>query len=333
MKQIKINFVGFWNTLNKTNNIFFNLLSKYFDVIISDNPDYLFVSCFNGFLDHFNYPNAIKIFYSGEDISPDFNFFDYCIGYNDFLCGDRYLQFPVYLHHETLKEFNLSKISNNEANECIKKKDIFCNLIYKEDRFDNKRSLVFKLLNQYKKVESFGELLNNQKNNMTVSYINIEEKFSVLRRSKFTIAADSVDLDDFVTEKIHHAILCNTIPIYIGTNKITKYYNKDRFINCNDFNSLEEMVDYVIKIDKDDALYLKMITAEPLVDCDYIKNRYCALDSFLFNIFNKNLTDAYKRPLTGKIIKSWTKEMSEYRAIRLKPLVRIERKINRSKHK
>lgn len=324
--DIKINYVGFWDTLDKQNNIFYNTLSKHFNVIISDNPDYLFVSCFGNYMDFFNYPNAIKIFYSGEDISPDFNFFDYCIGYNDFKCGDRYCQFPVYLHHEKLDKFNLKKLSYAEAKNALKSKSIFCNFIYREDRFDKKRSELFYKLNNYKRVESYGQFLNNQSEGKCVSYINIEEKFDVLKKSKFTIAVDSVDLDDFVTEKIHHAILCDTIPIYVGAKTVGKYFNKERFIDLNDFSSIDEMVEYVKKVDNDNDLFLKILTAEPLVNPNYIKERFEELENFLVNIVSQDLNKAIRRPITGKVIRGIGGELAQYYKMRKKLLVRIQRK-------
>ena len=45
MDTIKIDFCGFWSSFNKEKNLFSILLSKHFDVVISDNPD--FVICSN----------------------------------------------------------------------------------------------------------------------------------------------------------------------------------------------------------------------------------------------------------------------------------------------
>ena len=41
------------------------------------------------------YKNAVKIFYTQENLCPDFNFADYGIGFEELTYGDRYLQFPI----------------------------------------------------------------------------------------------------------------------------------------------------------------------------------------------------------------------------------------------
>ena len=46
MSSIKINFVDFWPGFNKIDNYFYNLLLKDFDIIVCDDPDYLFFSVY-----------------------------------------------------------------------------------------------------------------------------------------------------------------------------------------------------------------------------------------------------------------------------------------------
>jgi alpha(1,3/1,4) fucosyltransferase len=46
-KKIKINFMNFWEGFNPENNFFTNLLRRNYEVVIEDNPDYLFYSVYN----------------------------------------------------------------------------------------------------------------------------------------------------------------------------------------------------------------------------------------------------------------------------------------------
>ncbi len=47
MKQkLKIDFTDFWAQFNKRDNFFWNLLSKHYDLEISEKPDILFYSYF-----------------------------------------------------------------------------------------------------------------------------------------------------------------------------------------------------------------------------------------------------------------------------------------------
>ena len=66
MKKIKIDFIDFWSDLDKTDNLFYNTLCRYYDVEISDTPDYVFCSCFSD--KHFNYQDCVKIYFTGENI-------------------------------------------------------------------------------------------------------------------------------------------------------------------------------------------------------------------------------------------------------------------------
>ncbi len=73
MRTIKINFSDWWGGFDKTDNYFYNLLKDNYNIIISDNPDYLFFSIFGN--SHLSY-NCTKIFYTGENIEPPLNYCD-----------------------------------------------------------------------------------------------------------------------------------------------------------------------------------------------------------------------------------------------------------------
>ena len=56
----------------------------------SENPDFLFVGDQNNNLDYLK-SDSVLIFYTNENMHPNFELFDYCIGYNSELSfGDRY---------------------------------------------------------------------------------------------------------------------------------------------------------------------------------------------------------------------------------------------------
>ena len=88
MKIVKIKFVDFWEHWNQEDNFIVNTLKKFFKVEFSENPDYVFYSNFSKRLDHMKYKNAVKIFYTQENLCPDFNFADYGIGFEELTYGD-----------------------------------------------------------------------------------------------------------------------------------------------------------------------------------------------------------------------------------------------------
>lgn len=61
---------------------------------MSENPDYVFYSVFSN--EYLLYPNAVRVFFTGENIAPDFQMCDYAIGFERLLFGDRYIRFPFY---------------------------------------------------------------------------------------------------------------------------------------------------------------------------------------------------------------------------------------------
>ena len=98
MKRINVAFVDFWEGFDCYENLFVHILRKKYCVnviegnIDIENVQYLFYSVFSN--NHKKY-NCIKIFYTGENISPDMNECDYAIGF-DYACfGDRYFRFPL----------------------------------------------------------------------------------------------------------------------------------------------------------------------------------------------------------------------------------------------
>ena len=78
--NLKIKFVDFADDFSDKDNFFLKLLSKYYDIQISDSPDILFYSNF-GYA-HLKY-KCKKVFYSGENITPNTFFCDYSFSFSD----------------------------------------------------------------------------------------------------------------------------------------------------------------------------------------------------------------------------------------------------------
>src|SRR5574344_1317257 len=96
MKEIRINFSGFWNNFNYKDFVPYKILTRHFDVSVSSNPDYLFCSIFDGY--NFCESNAIRIFCTSECFIPDMNLFDYALSIDNIKFGDRIIQFPYFMY-------------------------------------------------------------------------------------------------------------------------------------------------------------------------------------------------------------------------------------------
>ena len=103
-------------------------------------------------------------------------------------------------------------------------------------------------LSQYKKVDCGGSCLNNIGE-------KVIDKLEFQKQYKFCIAYENSAHPGYTTEKILNAYQSNCIPIYYGSETIAKDFNKETFINAHDFNSNEELIEYIKRVDTDEELY------------------------------------------------------------------------------
>lgn len=290
MKTIKIKFIGFWNGFNDTDNLFYNTLKEKYNIELSDEPDFLIVSCLSAPFEYAKY-DCVRILFVGENISPDFTAFDYVIGCDDIVFSDRYIKYPLSLYCNEGEFTFPERPTEEEAYQILKQKKYFCNFIYGHQSYSDKREQLFKALDKYKRVDSFGTFLNNQPDG---KFVSGTAKYDVVKESKFTIAGESVVYPGFNTEKIKHPLQHNSIPIYAGDPLIKTVFNPKSFIYMEDFDSINDLVDHVISIDTDDRKYVEMLM-EPAVSEGYCAAVYEKLKGFLFNIFDQAPKDAQRR--------------------------------------
>lgn len=283
MKDIKIYFCDFWRGHSLENDFFLNLLKdKYNFIIDKKNPDFVMCSCYGNEYKKYNCP---RIFYSGENITPNFNVYDYAISFDYLDFGKRYLRVPIYHFLNKLrKKVDLPK--------CPQKRE-FCSFLYSNGAYaDEIRVEFFKLLSKYKKINSSGRLLNN-------TGVFVKDKIEYLNNFKFTIAFENSSNEGYVTEKISDAFCAGTIPIYWGDPLVAEEFNPEAFIFVNDFKSLDDAVQKVVEIDNNDELYLKMLNAPKVLNEKMYDEK---IISFFENIFeNKG------KILRKDINKGWDK--------------------------
>ena len=246
MQTIKIYFTDLWPNAKK-DNFFLNFLKKHFNVIVDPNPDYLFYSVYGN--EHLRYSNCIKIFYTGENMFPDFNFCDYALGFHYLNLEDRYLRFPLYTSYPGFSSLKYKKLQDEQT--LLNRK--FCNFIYSNSsNADPKRELFFTALSKYKAVDSGGKFLNN------IGY-NVADKSSFIRDYKFTIAFENSSVKGYTTEKIMEPMLVNSLPVYWGNPLVSLDFNEASFVNVMGFDSFEKVIEEIIHLDKDDDAYLQKI--------------------------------------------------------------------------
>lgn len=283
MKTIKIKFTDWYQGFDEENNSFIRRLRKYYNCVVSDNPDYVFYSTWG--MEHLKY-DCIKIFYTAEDISPDFNLCDYAIGFDDILFGDRYIRFSLFPIQDAFPD---ACNKHNFTEDDLACKTEFCDYIVSNGNGDPLRTEIFNKLCEYKKVDSGGRYMNNIGG-------PVKNKLEFQKKHKFSIAFENGSMKGYTTEKIIHPFAAHSIPIYWGNPDIAKDFNSKSFINYFDFNSIDDMIDYIIKVDNDDELY-RSILKEPIFENGVVPERFTQeyFEKFLCHIFDQPLEKASRR--------------------------------------
>lgn len=285
MKQIKVKVVDWWDN-SFDDNFIIKALKKKFEVIESENPDYLIYSVFG--YEHLEY-DCIRILFIGENIAPDFNICDYAIGMNHIKFEDRYLYYPLFFIYEN----DLKRAIEKHKIKDISHKTKFCNYIFSNKNSSKIRGDFFEFLNKYKKVDSAGKDRNNINQVLPVEG---DAKYNFMKNYKFSIAFENSSTNGYCTEKIIQAFAAGTIPIYWGDkhNPTGGGINKKSFININDYNDFDNALETIKILDNNDEQYLKMLQEKVFLD-GYIEEKNKEFDNFIDNIFSQEINKAFRR--------------------------------------
>lgn len=254
-KKIKIAFTDFWGGFENNptgmtdyDNIFYRMLSEFYDLEISNEPDYLIYSVFGN--NHYRFNNCKKIFYTGENRRPNFDECDWSLSF-DYLDDVRNLRFP--LSAITLYEGGVKDdfVKNIDFEKIKSEKTEFCNFIFSNPNA-GLRNLLFQELSKYKRVDAGGRVLNN------LGYL-VDDKLKFQSKYKFSIAFENSEYPGYTTEKLVHPKLVDSIPIYWGNPVVDRDWNTKSFINAYNFDNILELVDFIKEVDNNDDLWYKML--------------------------------------------------------------------------
>ena len=238
-----------------------------------------------------------------NNISEENSKKDFAILTND-LKGNHILNFPYFFHTHLNKFQELINIKKEKKYTSKKK---FCAFIVANPR-SRDRINFYKQLSKYKKIDSFGPVLNNTK----ISDFLIEKykkkevdgynyknhgadttNFNLLNQElfrdyKFVICFENSYANDYITEKLPNVMMANSIGIYRGAKNISEFFNTKSFINYDDYRTYEAMIKKIIELDEDDDKYQQMLD-EPFFNNnqlpDRIKNAKQDLENFIDKLF------------------------------------------------
>jgi hypothetical protein len=275
MSKLKLNFSDLWSDFDKCDNWYYNLKSEDYDIEISDNPDFLVYSVFGK--SHLNY-NCTKIFFSGENIGPNFNECDYSMCF-DWLDDPRHYRLPLYVLYNGYYDL-VNKNLDNDHSKYLDRK--FCNFIVSNPGNPIRNNFFLKL-SEYKKIDSGGRFWNNIGS-------PVGDKIKFQSDYKFSLAFENNAYRDsrigYTTEKIMQPMIANSIPIYWGNPEVYKDFDNKSFINYHDFRGEKDLIEYIIFLDQDDDEYMRVLNQPWLVNNDIPEaNKKENIKAFLYKIF------------------------------------------------
>lgn len=241
----------------------------------------------------------IKVMYAGEAFDPDFNFFDYGIGFsNSLIYGDRFVRllspldmFPGFINSRE------NDITNIEiARKCLYDKKGFCNFLYSNPIAHQRRDQLFYELSSYKTVDSLGRHLNNVGKLGTGFVGHAGECSDIKSMYKFSIACENASFCGYTSEKVFSSLCAHTVPIYWGNPDIAEDVNPKAIINANEFKNKEELIDYVRYVDTHDEIWMQMIMEPWMTPEQMEKHNQRTKDYYTFFkwLFSGNVEDKYR---------------------------------------
>lgn len=288
MEKRRIRFLGFSPAVPLQERLVYRLLAKHYDIDPEGNPDYV-VSQYPNSTSQLGYDDCVKIHLNGENVAPDFNDFDYVVGFDHLTFGGRYFRSPLFVQYRDFRRLAERKTSMTDQ-ELLNRK--FCSFVVSNSQFaDPMRRLFFERLNKYKKVDSGGRYLNNVGG-------PVRDKLSFCRAYKFNIAFENSLVDGYTTEKIMEAYAAESVPIYYGNPTVETDFRLESMIRVRNAEDVERAVEEVIRLDNDDEAYLAKCREKPFAREDPLSYER-ELEAFLCSIFNQPLETARRRAEYG----------------------------------
>ena len=227
---MKIAFLNFWDNVDN-NSWLLNYVKEHIHqdahtVKYTDNPDILFCSVAGDIQKVDTVDANIKILICGEnpDRFPPYNdlnllrnTFDIILGFWNTDISNMVSKFPIWLMYFPFHSFDFE--GNNLINYLLqlrkenlqKKKDMFATCISRHD-YKGVRTVLYNQMSKHGKV--FCPSMFNK--NTEAIGPSTQNKIDYISKGTFHICPENSFFPNYCTEKIFHALLAGTVPIYWG---------------------------------------------------------------------------------------------------------------------
>lgn len=253
--------------------------------LTEDHPEVLFVKETGASIREFlrvRKAGQIHFFFAGEAVVPDFNIFDYAIGFDHLEFQGRYVRLHPLDYFPSHAELgNLDFVESEFDLKSWMTRD-FCDYIYSAKSAHPMRKRIFLTLKEVGKISSYGKDMNNNADYLRKSWQGSWrlDKITAQSRHKFSIVAENEWHSGYTSEKIISSLISKSIPIYWGNPDIGVDFNVQRIIQIENEDQLFDLPDKLrnILLNRDE-LYSKL-TAPALTELN-LRRREQAIQSLI----------------------------------------------------
>lgn len=140
-----------------------------------------------------------------------------------------------------------------EANEDFvlpKKENLVCWIVSNWNQ-NHERAKYYNEMRKYINVQVFGQAFGKP--------INNDQYPSIVSSCRFYLAFENSIHKDYITEKLFNPLSLGTVPVVLGPTRqnYENFIPGTSFIHVNDFNSSNELVEYLQVLEKNETMYLR----------------------------------------------------------------------------
>lgn len=200
-----------------------------------------------------------RLFYTGENVRPDFATCDFALSFCRELVDARHLRVPNFVGTQRLHGYPGDALLHGHADPAAARraKTRFCAYV-QGNRVPLREDFVRRLA-RYKPVDCAGPSLNN-----TGSVVDRRGKYALYRACKFAVTFENEAAVGYTTEKLPDALLEHCVPIYWGDPTVRLDFDPACFLHLRDFPSADALVERIAELDQDDAAYERLLGARRL---------------------------------------------------------------------
>ncbi len=286
MRPIRVATAGFWKGFSiEEIPVRFPELTDVTPVELVDSPDdadILLYSCFsNGVKTSVDKDplggrpgGPIRLFYTAENVQPDFGECDYAITFSRTIVDPRHHRMPNSIsalrfdgyelqarHEQGLFGVTTETPRRSGSGEPLQtaaevraSKTRFCAYVQRNPVPFRERFV--QRLSEYKRVDCAGPSLNN-----TGFTTDRPGKRALFRQSKFAVTFENEEAVGYTTEKLPDAIASHCVPVYWGDPTVGLDFNTEAFVRVRSEADVDAAIERIIALDQDDAAYDAMLSA------------------------------------------------------------------------